>query len=231
MAPGAEIRDLDPIVDVMRFVKSPREIAVMREITRITGVGIMDAMREASPGKFEYELSAVAEWVFRRHNSQGPAYFPLSAAGPNMIYSHYHRGLRTLADGEMVQFDYAPDWKYYTSDVSRAFPANGRFTPRQREFYVVYLRLYQALMRELVPNMPVTEIAARAGARMRDIIALHPFTDPKIRAAAETFASRYGAGFTQAAFGHSLGLEVHDVTAGRKPCSNPARFSRSSPRS
>ena len=76
MAPGADIRDLDPILDVMRFVKSPREIAVMREITRITGVGIMEAMREASPGTLEYELSAAAEWVFRRHNSQGPAYFP-----------------------------------------------------------------------------------------------------------------------------------------------------------
>ena len=53
MAPGAEIRDLDPILDVMRYVKSPREIAVMREITRITGDGIMEAMREASPGRFD----------------------------------------------------------------------------------------------------------------------------------------------------------------------------------
>ena len=224
MAPGAEIRDLDPILDVMRYVKSPREIAVMREITRITGDGIMEAMREASPGKFEYELSAVAEWVFRRHNSQGPAYFPLSAAGPNMIYSHYHRGLRRLADGEMVQFDYAPDWKYYTSDISRVFPANGRFTARQREFYVIYLRLYQALMRELVPNVPVTDIAVRAGSQMRAIIASYPFTDAKIRAAAESFAARYGASFTQAGFGHSLGLEVHDVTAGRKNVLQPGEI-------
>jgi Xaa-Pro aminopeptidase len=224
MAPGAEIRDLDPILDVMRYVKSPREIALMREITRITGDGIMEAMREASPGRFEYELSAVAEWVFRKHNSQGPAYFPLSAAGPNMIYSHYHRGLRKLADGEMVQFDYAPDWKYYTSDVSRVFPANGTFTPRQREFYVIYLRLYQALMHELVPNVPVSEIAARAGTRMRAIIASYPFTDPKIRAAAETFASSYNASFTQNGFGHSLGLEVHDVTAARKGVLQPGEI-------
>jgi hypothetical protein len=51
------------------------------------------------------ELSAAAEWVFRRHNSQGPAYFPLSATGPNTVYSHYHRGLRKLADGDIVQFE------------------------------------------------------------------------------------------------------------------------------
>ena len=75
-----------------------------------------------------------------------------------------------------------------------------------------------------MPNVPVPEIAARAGARMRDIIASYPFTDPKIRAAAEAFASRYGAGFTQAAFGHSLGLEVHDVTAGRKNVLQPGEI-------
>ena len=224
MAPGADVRDLDPILDGMRYLKSPREVAMMREVTRITGMGILEAMREASPGKFEYELSAVAEWVFRRHNAQGPAYFPLSATGPNMIYSHYHRGTRALSDGEMVQFDYAPDWKYYTSDISRVFPANGRFTPRQREFYVIYLRLYQALMGALGPNVPVGEIAARAGTRMRGIIASYPFTDPKIRAAAESFASRYSAAFTGAGFGHSLGLEVHDVTAARKNVLQPGEI-------
>ena len=119
----------------MRFIKSPREIALMREVTRITGLGIMEAMREAAPGQFEYELTAASEWVFRRYNSQGPGYFPLSATGPNTVYSHYHRGLRKLQDGDIVQFDYAPDYKYYTSDISRVFPANGKFTARQREFY------------------------------------------------------------------------------------------------
>jgi len=224
MAPGADIRDLDPVLDVMRYVKSPREIAVMREVTRITGLGIMEAMREAAPGRFEYELSAAAEWVFRRHNAQGPSYFPLSAAGPNMIYTHYHRGLRRLVDGEMVQFDYAPDWKYYTSDISRVFPANGTFTPRQREFYTIYLRLYQALMASIAPNVPVPEIAARAGTRMRAIIASYPFTDPKIRAAAETFAARYAVASAQSGLGHSLGLEVHDVTAGRKDVLQPGEL-------
>jgi Xaa-Pro aminopeptidase len=224
MAPGADLRDLDPVLDVMRYVKSRREITVMREVTRITGLGIMEAMREASPGRFEYELSAAAEWVFRRHNAQGPAYFPLSAAGPNMVYSHYHRGLRKIADGEMVQFDYAPDWKYYTSDISRVFPANGKFTPRQREFYSIYLRLYQALMASIAPNVPVPEIAALAGTRMREAIASYSFTDPKIRAAAEAFAARYSAASTQTGLGHSLGLEVHDVTAGRKQVLQPGEL-------
>lgn len=216
VAPQLDVRNLDPILDAQRFSKSPREIALMREVTRITGLGIMEAMREAAPGRYEYELSAAAEWIFRRHHSQGPAYFPLSAAGPNMVYSHYHRGLRRLQDGEMVQFDYAPDHKYYTSDISRVFPANGTFTPRQREFYTIYLRMYQALMASIKPGVPIAQIASDAGARMADIIASFPFTDPRIREAAVRFAAGYQTPRPRGSLGHALGMEVHDVTVRRQ---------------
>ena len=87
----------------------------------------MEAMRQAKPGLYEYELFAAAEDIFRKNGSQGAAYFALSATGKNTIYSHYHRGAARLADGDLVQFDYAPDWKYYVSDVTRVFPANGKF--------------------------------------------------------------------------------------------------------
>jgi Xaa-Pro aminopeptidase len=215
-APQAEIKDLDPILDAMRFIKSPREIALMREVTRVTGLGIMEAMREAAPGKYEYELMAAAEWVFRRHNSQGPGYFPLSASGPNTVYSHYHRGLRKLQDGDIVQFDYAPDLKYYTSDVSRVFPANGKFSPRQREFYTIYLRLYQALMGAIRPGVPITQVANEAGAKMGEIIASFKFTDPKIKEAATKFAAGWQSGRARNGLGHGLGMEVHDVTSRRE---------------
>ena len=83
----------------------------------------------------EYELQADAEFVFKKWGAYGPSYFALIATGPNTYYSHYHKNTATLKDGDLVQFDYAPDYKYYQSDVTRVFPANGRFTPRQREFY------------------------------------------------------------------------------------------------
>ena len=105
------VDNLDPIVDRARSVKSLREIAVIREATRIAGLAIMEAMREAEPGQFEYELQAVAEYAFKKHGAQGPAYFALVATGPNMVYSHYHKGTRKLAAGDLVQFDYAPDYQ------------------------------------------------------------------------------------------------------------------------
>jgi Xaa-Pro aminopeptidase len=208
--PDLAIRDLDPILDRLRAVKSAREIAVIREATRITGLGIMEAMREAEPGRYEYELQAVAEYVFKRFGAQGPAYFALSAAGPNMVYSHYHKGTRRLAAGELVQFDYAPDYQYYVSDVTRVFPADGRFTATQREFYTVYLGMYRALMGAIRPGVPVTELLHAAGRRMDEVIAGTTFTSPHIKAAATAFAARYTAS-RSSSFGHGIGMEVHDV--------------------
>src|SRR5918999_76019 len=112
-----------------------------------------------------------AEYVFRKHGAQGAAYFPLAATGTNTIYSHYHRGTTRLADGDLVQFDYAPDWKYYVSDVTRVFPANGRFTAWQREWYTVYLRFYQALMTSIRPHTTVRDIIADAVTKMDAITA------------------------------------------------------------
>ena len=210
-AAQVDVKDLDPIVDSMRFIKSAREIAVIREATRITGLGIMEAMREAAPGRFEYELFAAAEYVFRKHGAQGAAYFPLSATGRNTIYSHYHRGNARLADGDLVQFDYAPDYHYYVSDVTRVFPANGTFTPWQREYYTTYLKLYQALMTSIRPNVPVREIIAEAVRKMDAVIAAAQFTDPKIKDAAGRFVDRYRKS-TSNSLGHTIGMEVHDVT-------------------
>jgi len=112
LAPQVKIENLDPILDAMRAFKTPREIATIREATRIAGLGIMEAMRDAKPGMFEYELQADAEFVFKKHDAYGPAYFALIATGPNTLYSHYHFNTAKLRDGDLVQFDYAPDYNY-----------------------------------------------------------------------------------------------------------------------
>ena len=138
-APDSRIENLDPIVNALRAVKSAREIAVIREATRIAGEAILAAMQAARPGLHEYELQASAEYVFKKNGALGASYFALIATGQNTYYTHYNRNTSVLADGDLVQFDYAPDYKYYQSDVTRVFPANGRFTPRQREMYGIYL--------------------------------------------------------------------------------------------
>ena len=207
---GLKIQSLDPILDVQRATKSPREIAIIREATRITGLAIMEAMRDARPGMFEYELQADAEYIFKRYGSQGAAYFALIATGQNTLYSHYHKNTSKLQDGDLVQFDYAPDYKYYVSDVTRVFPANGKFTPRQREFYTIYLRLYQSLMTSIKVHATPGAIIKDAVIKMDAVMSSFKFTDPKIKEAATRFVERYRTS-TSTSLGHTIGMEVHDV--------------------
>ena len=209
-SPQSKVEDLDPILDEMRGTKSPREIAILREATRIAGLGIIEAMRDARPGMKEYELQADAEYVFKKYGAYGPAYFALIATGKNTWYSHYHKDTQTLDAGDLVQFDYAPDFKYYSSDVTRVFPAGGKFSARQREFYTIYLRLYQALMTSIQVHMRPSDVIKLAVVKMDAVMKDFTFHDEKIKQAATQFVERYRNSRSNS-LGHNVGMEVHDV--------------------
>jgi Xaa-Pro aminopeptidase len=213
-APGAKLENLDDILDELRMVKSPREIALLRESTRIAGLALMEGMRSAEPGMYEYEIEAIGDYVFKRHNAKGPAYYGLVAAGSNAFWPHYHAAQSQLKAGDLVLFDYAPDYHYYTSDVTRMFPASGRFSPEQRDLYGIYLKLYRALMTSIRPG-PAAAILKDVVAKMDAAVAAHPFVNDKHKAAAVRFVDGYRArtnvprpGVT---LGHMVGMEVHDV--------------------
>jgi Xaa-Pro aminopeptidase len=209
-APQADVKNLDPILNALRAVKSPREIAIIREATRIAGLGIMEAMRDARPGMREYELQADAEFVFKKLGALGASYFALIATGENTYYTHYNRNTAVLEDGDLVQFDYAPDYKYYQSDVTRVFPANGKFTARQREMYEIYLRLYQALMTSIEVHKRPIDVIGNAVTKMDAIMASYRFTDDRIKAAATKFVEGFRSRRQANGLGHNVGLEVHD---------------------
>jgi Xaa-Pro aminopeptidase len=209
-APGIVVKDLDPVLDQLRLIKSPREIALIREATRLAGLGLMEGIRTARPGMREHEVEAMADYVFKRGGAMGIAYFALVASGRSASWPHYHAGTGELKNGDLVLFDYAPDFKYYSSDVTRMFPANGTFSPAQRELYTVYLRLYQALMQSIAPNVAPREIIRAAVTRMDQIVAGYTFTSDVRRRAAQEFVDLYRTS-TANSLGHTVGMEVHDV--------------------
>jgi Xaa-Pro aminopeptidase len=210
VSPDVAVKDLDQVLDEMRVIKSPREIAVIREATRISGLAIMEAMRDARPGQFEFEVQAAADFVFKKFGAYGPSYFALVATGRNTFYSHYHKGTAALRDGDLVQMDYGCDYKYYQGDITRVFPANGRFSPRQREHYTLALRLYQALMTSIRVHAAPRDLIKEAVGRMDRVLSSFPFTDAKIKEAAVAYVDRYRKSAANS-LGHSVGMEVHDV--------------------
>jgi Xaa-Pro aminopeptidase len=211
-APGVTFRDLDPILDAMRLVKSEREIALLRESSHIAGLAMMEAMRSAEPGMYEYEIEAIGDYVFKAHNAQGPAYFGLVAAGKNAAWPHYHAAQARLHAGDLVLFDYAPDYHYYASDVTRMFPASGTFTPDQRELYGIYVKLYQAIMTSIRPGR-TSDILHDAVQKMDAAIASYRFRTAKYRDAAQRFVEGYRSRMDapRGGVGHMVGIEVHDV--------------------
>ena len=214
-APGAKFENVDDILDELRMIKSPREIALLRQSSKIAGETMMEAMRSAEPGMYEYEIEAIGDYIFKKNNAMGPAYFGLVAAGRNSAWPHYHAAQAQMKAGELVLFDYAPDFHYYTSDVTRMFPASGKFTPEQRELYGIYVKLYNAIMTSIRPG-PTLPIFKDIVAKMDDAMASHRFTNPKNKEAAERFVSGYrnraaGNVGQSPTLGHMVGMEVHDV--------------------
>jgi Xaa-Pro aminopeptidase len=215
-APDIQFKDLDPVLDAMRMIKSDREIALIRKSTRIAAEGLMEAMRSAEPGMYEYELEAIADYVFKKNNAQGIAYFALVASGQNAFWPHYHASQRQIRTGDLVLFDYAPDYKYYSSDVTRMFPISGTFTPDQRELYGIYVKLYQAIMTSVRPGK-INAILQEIVRKMDSAMTSYRFANPKNQDAARRFVEEYreraqaGPGPRGASLGHMVGMEVHDV--------------------
>jgi Xaa-Pro aminopeptidase len=210
---GKAVQNLDSIVDSLRIIKSPAEIAVIREATRIAQLGLMEAMRSAQPGMYEYQLAAIADYEFRNNGAQGEAYFALASTGTNAAWPHYHALKSQLGPSELVLFDYAPDYKYYQSDVTREFPSSGKFTPRQREMYTIYLRLYQALETSMKVGAAPRDIIRDAVVKMDKVMTGFTFSDPRIKEAATRFVNGYRNNQNARSLGHMVGLETHDVSA------------------
>lgn len=211
--PGADIADLNPILDRLRMIKSEREMEMIRQATRLSQAAIEEAMRSIEPGVVEHEIDAVAKFVYYRDGAQGDAYYSLIASGPNAWYPHYHQGARTMRSGELVLMDYAPDYGYYMSDLTRMIPVDGRFSDEQRALYGFYEAAYRAILEHIRPGATPNEIKAEAVVDMREALAEWTFVKPYHRAAAEAFVEGYAASTRgeYGSLGHFVGMSTHDV--------------------
>jgi Xaa-Pro aminopeptidase len=203
--PQFEIHDLTPILDRMRIVKSPREIELMRRSTRLAALGIMEAMRSSRPGVYEYQLDAAARYVYQAGGARGEGYRSITATGTNAYFGHYYRNDSQLADGDLILMDYAPDYRYYTSDVARMWPANGTFSDAQRELYGWILEYYEELQKHIRPGVTADQIMDETAAVMTPRFEARTWSKPSYeQAARETLTFR-------GHLSHPVGLAVHDV--------------------
>jgi Xaa-Pro aminopeptidase len=214
--PRAEVRDLNPILDELRAVKSPREIALIRRASELAGLGLMEAMRSTEPGVTEYQLDAAARYVFLAGGARLEAYRSITAAGTENINNmHYFRNTATLRDGDLVLMDYAPDYRYYVSDIGRVWPVNGKYNAWQRELLQFVLEYHKAVLTRIRPGVTPAQIMDEAKKAMEPVFARTKFSKPIYEQAARRLVESGGG-----VFSHTVGLAVHDVgsyRAGLKP--------------
>ncbi len=142
--PLVDVRDCSPLIWELRTIKSPAEIALMRRAGRIGAAAHTAMIKATRPGMYEYELSAELDYVCEKQGAQESAYGVIVSSGENHPYVHYNRHDRQLKDGDFVVVDAGPDLDYYDIDITTSFPANGKFTARQREVYEASLAVHQA---------------------------------------------------------------------------------------
>ena len=211
--PRVEVRDLNPILDELRSIKSPREIALIRRASQLAGLGLMEAIRSTEPGVAEYQLDAAARYVFLVNGARLEAYRSITAAGvENINNMHYYRNTATLMDGDLVLMDYAPDYHYYVSDIGRVWPVNGKYAPWQRELLQFVLEYRNAVMSRIRPGVTAQQIMAEARQAMDPVFARTKFSKETYERAARRLVESGGG-----VFSHTVGMAVHDVGNYRGP--------------
>jgi Xaa-Pro aminopeptidase len=203
--PQFEIKDLSPIFDAMRVIKSPKEIELIRKATQISGMSLIEAMKSTQPGVYEYQLDAAAKYIFYLHGARGDGYPSIIGGGTNAYMGHYFHKTDVLKDGDLVLMDYAPDYKYYTSDVTRIWPVNGKFSNEQKDLYNFIVAYRDALFKYIKPGVTADDVLNGAAGDMKQYLVGKQFVKPAHLKAVEEGIKFRGH------FQHPVGMAVHDV--------------------
>jgi Xaa-Pro aminopeptidase len=208
-APQFEIRDLSPVLDSLRLIKSKREIEIIRKATEIAGLAIIEAMRSTEPGVYEYQLDAAAKYIFYLNGARGDGYASIIGGGANGYMGHYFRKTDRLKDGDLVLMDYAPDYRYYTSDVTRMWAVGGKFNQEQRALCGFILAYRDALFKYIKPGVTSDYVLDSAARDMENYLVGKTFVKPAHLKAVKAALKFRGH------FQHPVGMAVHDVGAVR----------------
>jgi Xaa-Pro aminopeptidase len=192
----------------LRLIKGPDEVATLQEAARITEIAHREAMRTTVPGKTEYEIESQLQYIFRREGGDGPGYTPIVAGGANACILHYINNDQPLKDGDLLLIDAGCEFAFYTADVTRTFPVNGKFSEPQRRVYNWVLKAQEAAIECIRPGTPYEEIGKAA---LRVLVEGMLDMDLLEGTVEENMESQSYKRFYMHGIGHWLGLDVHDV--------------------
>lgn len=223
VVPKTLLRDA---LDDLRACKTGGELELMKEANRVSGAAHRAVMAAARPGLKEYQVQAIFDAACLNAGMKHLAYPSIVATGANGAVLHYRRNDATLKSGDLLLIDAGAENRGYAADITRTFPVNGRFTRRQRDVYQVVLAAQKSCIERARPGIVSADLHVHSmrviAEGLKSLGLLRGETDGLIDGGAVRLF--YPHGLT-----HMLGLDVHDVTGGRRrkmpnPTKVPVRF-------
>ena len=206
--PPSEFLVLDHLLHELRLIKSANEVKLMEQAAKISAEGHKRAMAYCKPGIKEYELEAELLHAFTRNGSQAPAYSSIVAAGDNACILHYNENNAEVKEGDLILIDAGCEYEHYASDITRTFPASGKFTAEQKAIYELVLNAQSAAIEAIAPGVPWDEphkISVKIITRgLVKLGLLKGRTSQLIKS--EAYRDFY-----MHKVGHWIGMDVHDV--------------------
>lgn len=194
------IRNIAKIIGNLRMIKNPQEIDEIQKAIDITIEGVENLMKNSAVGMKEYQLEAYFDFVCKSNGIKDFAFNTIAASGKNATVLHYVDNDSILQNGELILFDLGAQYNYYNGDISRTFPVDGKFTPRQKEVYNSVLKVNKEIISLMKPGIKFIELNKTARALIaKECIKLGLINN-------EDEVSKY----YYHSIGHSLGLDTHD---------------------
>jgi len=192
--PAIQLRDVTPFIDRMRTIKSPREIEIMKLNGRISAEAIRRAILATRSNGWEYEIEAEATYYMFRNGIQGNAFAAIVGSGPNVNIWHYATNGRQYHDGDLIVLDYGGALDYLGIDITRTWPAAGKFDEAQLRAYQCALEAEKAIIAAMKPGA----------------------TQRQTREVGQAIYKKHGFEGGAGA-GHYVGMTVHDVGDASQP--------------
>jgi Xaa-Pro aminopeptidase len=208
LVPQAKIGDVRPRIAAMRQIKSPGEIAFLTKAIDLSVDAHLEAMRMMHPGLYEYQVAAKMTEVHKMGGAEAEGYAPIVGTGFNSTILHYDKLSQRMGPGDVVVLDVGAQYAGYSADITRTFPANGKFSPRQREIYDIVLGAQNAALAACKPGATFAKDGPNSLFRIAyDYINSH---------GRDQRGDRLGKYFIHG-LGHHIGLDVHDAGEAFRP--------------
>lgn len=195
------------IFDELRLVKMDDEIELLRRACEISAEAHKAAMQALKPGMYEYEIQATLEYVFRKNGAIRNGYTPIVGSGSNATTLHYVQNTRKMEDGELLLIDAGAEYGYYSGDITRTMPINGRFTPAQRAIYELVLKAERAAIDYVKPGIKLSDLQSLTTEIITEGLVELGILQGSVKELIEkkAYFTYYMHGVS-----HWLGLDVHD---------------------